>query len=1272
MSTPITNFIAREGQPTYNPQLITAETPRERRNRLARERYARNKASSTTEEKRERRNRLARERYAKKKQEKIREKSIRAINERLQGMMTTSGGSWRLQSRIGNISIVNARDNLFNKARQFRTKTQESMFLEGKSKSAFYAVKDLADYGEVLDRYRERLLAGEKLIALYNGKGVTLTYDKYEEIKENIRDHYIITGGDDDMGGIGSGKKSDQEMEEALLQGGIVKFTRLNPRKGNNYTVNEGEFFPYTHNHPDEHISNTLARIGCWHTVHEDNYKDNCLWLAFKDAGVAEHILTAMKFEFLQRKIARKNIKKIAEEYKLCVTIRTEGDKNKITYGPSDGFNVSLSLIQDHYIHNFRTDICSYAFKNYEKLKHKSEWWRFCKSDERGNGIEAIALVRLLLQSEYLTPISLASTGIFKTQFYDKVTEIATLEYTDEHCRLKHPERNGTGPYIKDEYESYNNKWSLKKKEQITAHRKAICKNELARLDAKITRCCLGIEEQEALLRKHIPPHTTYDFDFETCPFGKHKEFLCCFKEDREGSTVDEHRGFDCAKQFLDTIARRHGVIAGDPSSLNQLKAPVIKLRAHNITYDFSFLAPHLRRVDMIERCTSIITGTARYYCSSGYESNGPNKDICDWMDDAGIYLVRKKQLDEKTWWKIRAMVNKTKEFINFEYCVNDLEIEKAYLKILYKAPWDMFKPREAFKLMKVIDLTFQDSYKMIAEPLSKFGKMFNLDQHKEVIPYTLYTEHFVENNCIASWDYILNNSKNFDDFDTLKENLEKWECKTTDGKYDMMKYASIYCKADVEVLQKGWNKFRNMFLSEMDMDTNCYCTLASVVDSYFIERNIYDGVYEVAGVPLKFHAEASVGGRVMCPNNEKVETTEDMDDSDANSLYTSAQIRLGGFLKGKPKVWNSTVDLEKCDGYCVEIRVTHIEKRLRFPICRLKTKEGGCNWTNDLVGEKLVVDKVTLEDLVRFQGAKYEILRGYYYDQGRNNALADIVRDMYNRRQRYKAEENPLQLVLKMALNCSYGICGLKPISTDTKYVTDDNRDNFIQNHCNHIKSFTDMPNGDTRFDLHKQINTHFNRQHCAMEVLSMSKRIMNEVMCLAEDIGIAIAYQDTDSMHIPRKDSKRLGIAYEEMYGKPLLGKGEGSYGQFSTDFEFDQAWHFRNDKFTKVGKSIKTVGEVRAIKSIFLGKKAYIDILSDTIGNIAYHIRMKGIASRCLLHKVATCFNQDPYVFFKHLLNGNEAEIDLTSDGNCCFKTTKSHAVYTQEIMTRKVKF
>ena len=390
-----------------------------------------------------------------------------------------------------------------------------------------------------------------------------------------------------------------------------------------------------------------------------------------------------------------------------------------------------------------------------------------------------------------------------------------------------------------------------------------------------------------------------------------------------------------------------------------------------------------------------------------------------------------------------------------------------------------------------------------------------------------------------------------------------------------------------------------------------------------------------------------------------------------AAPLYPSAQIRLGGFLQGAPKVWHSGVDLAKVDGYCLKILVTHIGRKLRFPTCRLKTPEGGCNWTNDLVGKTITVDRWTLEDAVKHQGMRFEILQGYYYDEGRNDRLGVVIKDMFDRRQRYKKDGNPLQLVLKIALNSGYGICGLKPIDTDTKYISADKKDNYIQTHFNHIKSFENMSNGEFRFDLHKQIDTHYNRQHCAMEVLSMSKTIMNECMVLAEDMSIDIAYQDTDSMHVPRKDSKRLEEAYKEKYGRDLLGQGEGSYGQFSTDFEFADAWHCCEGKFRKVGKTIKPVGEVKAIRSIFLGKKSYIDELCDEAGNIAWHMRMKGIPTKCMLDKVSSCFDKDPMKLYEFLLRGKTVEFDLTADGNCCFKTSKSHEVYTQT-MTRKVTF
>ena len=43
------------------------------------------------------------------------------------------------------------------------------------------------------------------------------------------------------------------------------------------------------------------------------------------------------------------------------------------------------------------------------------------------------------------------------------------------------------------------------------------------------------------------------------------------------------------------------------------------------------------------------------------------------------------------------------------------------------------------------------------------------------------------------------------------------------------------------------------------------------------------------------------------------------------------------------------------------------------------------------------------------------------------------------------------------------------------------------------------------------------------------MSKRIMNEVMTLAEDEGLNIWYQDTDSMHINYEEIELLALAFK-----------------------------------------------------------------------------------------------------------------------------------------------
>ena len=58
-------------------------------------------------------------------------------------------------------------------------------------------------------------------------------------------------------------------------------------------------------------------------------------------------------------------------------------------------------------------------------------------------------------------------------------------------------------------------------------------------------------------------------------------------------------------------------------------------------------------------------------------------------------------------------------------------------------------------------------------------------------------------------------------------------------------------------------------------------------------------------------------------------------------------------------------------------------------------------------------------------------------------------------------------------------------------------------------------------------------------VQILSMSKRIMNEVMTTAEDLNIKIFYQDTDSMRIEKERLNDLSEEFKKKYNRELIVK-------------------------------------------------------------------------------------------------------------------------------------
>ena len=152
-----------------------------------------------------------------------------------------------------------------------------------------------------------------------------------------------------------------------------------------------------------------------------------------------------------------------------------------------------------------------------------------------------------------------------------------------------------------------------------------------------------------------------------------------------------------------------------------------------------------------------------------------------------------------------------------------------------------------------------------------------------------------------------------------------------------------------------------------------------------------------------------------------------------------------------------------------------------------------------------------------------------------------------------------------------------------------------------------------------------------------------MNRVFGSANDIGVKMYYQDTDSIHLNYEDVDKLVKPYKEKYGLELVGD---DLGKFHCDFPDIE----------------KGCGEVYGIESFC--KKNYFDELESTNkeGNLIHGdlSRMKGIPTSCIEY-YAKVHNISVKEIYSQLFYGKSIEFDLTNANNkCVFKNNKDHTL------------
>ena len=158
--------------------------------------------------------------------------------------------------------------------------------------------------------------------------------------------------------------------------------------------------------------------------------------------------------------------------------------------------------------------------------------------------------------------------------------------------------------------------------------------------------------------------------------------------------------------------------------------------------------------------------------------------------------------------------------------------------------------------------------------------------------------------------------------------------------------------------------------------------------------------------------------------------------DFDACSLYPSAMYFMEGLSKGPPNASSDTsYEFLKQQGcYFVRIKIIKRKRHLDFPLTsKLNEDDGVRNFTNDMDNEIIHIGKIGLGEIIEYHKAGFGITDGYYCDEGRNDTINHVIKDLYNLRKKLKQYKNPAHMVIKLLMNSVYCKTIFKPVETDT-----------------------------------------------------------------------------------------------------------------------------------------------------------------------------------------------------------------------------------------------
>ena len=348
----------------------------------------------------------------------------------------------------------------------------------------------------------------------------------------------------------------------------------------------------------------------------------------------------------------------------------------------------------------------------------------------------------------------------------------------------------------------------------------------------------------------------------------------------------------------------------------------------------------------------------------------------------------------------------------------------------------------------------------------------------------------------------------------------------------------------------------------------------------------------------------------------------------DVNSLYPDAITQLKGYPKGRPK--NIPIEdlkskkfMEYADEYYLKILIKKVKNKLHFPLLTKTGENGERLWINDMENEEIYIDRISLEELIKYHDIEFEVKTGVMFNEGYNDKIGKVIKKLYDLRTKYKKEKNPVQLLYKLMLNTAYGKTIQKP--KDSRILW---RRNNKTTEKNLIRTFgesiqyisTSKHSNMFKVKIRIGILNHWVMPHCGSLVLSQSKKIMNKFLVEFEDYSY---YTDTDSIFITETGYNILKEKYPEMIGDEL--------GQLKEENHLSGNY-------------------VRITKAMFLAAKTYWIREENEKGEVYDKFVMKGIPQSSIDKVLNQKFNRNPETMFYALINRkNGVLFDLLDGGD-----------------------